>query len=225
MTPLAWPSVYAVSDRRRLAPDARTAAEAVRALEAWADALIAATVDIIQIRERDLPGGVLRRLAGDLTRRTAGTGTRVVVSDRADVVMAADAAGVHLPSNGLLPPAVRSLMPDRIIGRSVHGADPAIAASACDYVMYGTVFPSRSKAGGAATSGVGGLQAAVERFPCPVVAIGGITATRLEEVVATGARGIAAIGAFLPEGREPGALGPWRAVETFRQALRRGMLQ
>lgn len=214
------PAVHAVSSRRRLAPDARTTHAEVRALTAWIAELVEAQVDVVQIREPDLPAAALVDVARAAVVLAAGRPTRIVVNDRADVALAAGADGVHLPGRGLPVSTARRLRSDWILGRSVHGEDDPGAADGADYVFFGTVFRSRSKPDDAQEpAGVEGLAAAVLRYPCPVVAIGGLTPDGARACRQVGAAGIAAIGVFLPEGTEPEALGPSRAAAAFRAAL------
>jgi thiamine-phosphate pyrophosphorylase len=219
----AQPVVYLVTDRRRLAPDARTDAAAIATLERWLDEAIQADVDVVQIRERDLDARSLHALATRLVARTAGRATRVVVNERADVALVAGADGVHLRSGSLPAARLRAIAPEGwIIGRSTHGATACAGAAGVDYVLFGTVFPSASKPAGAATQGTEGLADAVRRCAVPLIAIGGMTPERAEACAAAGASGVAAIGVFLPEGRASGALGPARAVAALRSALSAG---
>jgi thiamine-phosphate pyrophosphorylase len=134
---------------------------------------------------------------------TRGTRTRVVVNDRLDVALACGADGVHLRADSIAVAAARRIVPEGfLIGRSVHGAAEVGASADADYLVAGTVFRSASKAVGHALLGVEGLRAVVRsaggcaRGPVPVLAIGGITDDRVEEVAGGGADGLAAIGLF-----------------------------
>jgi thiamine-phosphate diphosphorylase len=209
-----------VTDRRQFSPDARTAGEEIAELEACLETAIAAGIDIVQIRERGLDAGALLGLVRRVTARARDTATRILVNDRADVALAAGASGVHLRSDGPAVARVRALGPAGwIVGRSVHGATEARAHAGADVLVAGTVFASGSKAPGSPTLGIDGLSAVVDDVPIPVIAIGGITPDRAGACVAAGAAGVAAIAAFLPDGRTPGSLGVARAVEAFRAAM------
>jgi thiamine-phosphate pyrophosphorylase len=216
---LPRPSVYAVSSRKRLAPGARTVVAEVRALTRWIETAAVAGVDVVQIREPGLEARILCDLVRDAVRLVGGSPTLVLVNDRADVARAGGAAGVHLPSRGLPDAVARQIGPDWLIGRSIHD-DVAETGAEADYLIFGTVFPSRSKPGeGASPAGLLGLRHAVDRFEKPVLAIGGIALEHLASCFAQGAAGVAAIGLFLPAGSEPGAVGPAEAVQAIRAAF------
>jgi len=169
------------------------------ALQAQLDDAMGAGIDLIQIRERDLDAATLLAFAAEVVRRAPAT-ARIVVNDRADVAVASGAAGVHVRSDG--PPAarVRSLGPPGwLVGRSVHAANEAAAASDADYLIFGTVFPSTSKPAQTVVAGLEGLRAACAAASTPVLAIGGIARGRVADCRRAGASGVAAIGAFLGE--------------------------
>lgn len=218
---LARPCVCLVSSRRQLSPDARTTADEVADLERWLEEAAAAGVDLIQIREPDLPGAVLCRLASVLVARTASCTVEIVVNDRADVAVAAGAHGVHLRSDGPPVPRVRTLAPydGWMIGRSIHSESEVREHERADYLLFGTVFESTSKPLGSTVAGVELLRQATAATRTPVIAIGGITPERARECVRAGAAGVAAIAVFLPEGRAPGAIGVTRAVRELRAAM------
>jgi thiamine-phosphate pyrophosphorylase len=217
------PALCLVTDRHRLAPGARTAREALRALEAQLTAAIAAGVDLIQIRERDLEAGVLAGFVRRIVAQAQGHPTVIVVNDRADVAIVSGTGGVHLRSDGPPVERVRGLGPSGwIVGRSIHSPAEAVMHGRADYLLVGTVFPSESKPDGPPAIGLEGLRAAAAAGPAPILAIGGVDVANAAGCIAAGARGIAAIGAFLPEGRARGALGVERAVPAFRDALSAG---
>jgi thiamine-phosphate diphosphorylase len=159
-----------------------------------------AGVDCIQLRERDLEARDLADLATDLVRLTRGTSTRVVVNDRIDVAIAVGADGVHLRGDSVPPAAVRRITPEGfLIGRSVHDLKDAVASAGADYLIAGTVWPSRSKPDGHPLLGLDGYAAIVRETGLPVLAIGGVTFDRMAEVAAAGGAGVAAIGLFMDD--------------------------
>jgi thiamine-phosphate diphosphorylase len=202
-----------------MAADAPTARASVLALERWLDGAID-RVDLIQIREPDLDAGALADLVRGVSERAQGSRTTVVVNDRADVAVAADAGGVHLKAGG--PPAgrVRALGPaDWVVGRSVHSVEEVAREVEVSYVMFGTVFATASKGADVPLQGIDGLQRAVSQARVPVLAIGGMTPERAGQCVKAGAAGLAAIGAFLDSAQNPAGLGLQAATTAFREAM------
>ncbi len=216
MTALPRPCVYLVTDRRQLAPSARTVRDEVTALEAFLDDAVDAGVDAIQIRERDLDVRRLERLVRRVHARAHPAGTHVLVNDRADVAAAAGADGVHLREDGMPPSRVRARIEAWTIGRSVHAAGAGTAHEGADYLLFGTVFASASKPASWHVAGLDQLAAMAASTTLPVLAIGGVTPAHVRAVVAAGAAGVAAIGVFLPP---PLGLGPGSAVRALRDAL------
>jgi len=158
-----------------------------------------AGIHLVQIREPHLDGGPLARLVARCVEAVRGTSARVIVNERLDVALAAGAHGVHLPGHGVPAPRVRQMTPRGfLVGRSVHHATEAeqvVREGGVDYLLFGTVFPTPSKAG-IDPAGVAGLEAAVAAVPVPVLAIGGITLERAPQIAHAGAAGFAAIGLF-----------------------------
>jgi thiamine-phosphate pyrophosphorylase len=191
-------TICLVTDRRRLVPAGAHDAEARRCVLAQARFAVDAGVDMIQVRERDLESAALAALVADVLAIARGTPTRIVVNDRLDVALACGADGVHLRGDSIPVAAARRLArAGFLVGRSVHDLQEAAAAAGADYVIAGTVFPSRSKDSGRPLLGVEGLRAIVSAIGVPVLAIGGIRTDRLEDVAASGAAGVAAIDMFI----------------------------
>lgn len=188
-----------VTDRRRLAGPAASLDEARRCVLDQARYAVDAGVDLVQVRERDLEAADLSRLVTEILEVTRGTGTRVVVNDRLDVALACRAGGVHLRRDSVPVAAARQMAPAGfLIGRSVHRVDDVHGAAGADYLVAGTVFPSASKLGTDRWLGVDGLRSIAAAAQTPVLAIGGVTADRMEALAAAGAAGFAAIGLFMP---------------------------
>lgn len=172
------------------------------------DALVQRTIgaadagaDVIQVRERDLPDAPLVTLVRRIIESASGRDVRVIVNDRVDVAIAAGAGGVHLRGDSAPASRVRAIAPGGfLIGRSVHslaGIDAAIADGACDYLLFGTVFPSSGKPDGHPVAGLDALKAACRRSSLPVIAIGGVTRARVPALLDAGAAGFAAVGLFM----------------------------
>jgi len=186
-----------------------------RPLEAVVAAALDGGVNLVQLREKDLSARELYALARRLRELTAGRAL-FLVNDRLDVALAVEADGVHLAGHSLPPAAARAVAgPTRLIGCSVHDRAEAEAAAqgGADYLLVGTLYPSRSKPGRAAAGPalVAELCAAVA---VPLLGIGGITAHNAREVLAAGARGVAVISAIMA------AADPAAAAAQLREALR-----
>ena len=187
------PVLCFITDRRRLgSPWEPALVERVRTAAR-------SGVHLVQLRERDLDGGAMMRLAEQCVEAVRGTRTRVVVNDRVDVALAAGAHGVHLRGDSADAGRVRRIVPSGfLIGRSVHSLADAVAAAegaAVDYLIFGTVFKTASKPGRAA-AGLDQLGRVASATTIPVLAVGGITTARAAGVARAGAAGIAAIGLF-----------------------------
>jgi thiamine-phosphate pyrophosphorylase len=130
-----------------------------------------------------------------------GSRTRVLVNERLDVAIAAGANGVHLKADSIAPADVRRIVPQGfLIGRSVHSVEESLAvAETVDYLIAGTVWPSRSKGEGHAYLGVAGLAAITAAVRTPILAIGGVTIARMGEIASTRCAGAAAVEMFMDE--------------------------
>lgn len=159
-----------------------------------------AGVHLIQIRQPQLEGRALTHLIERSVRAAKGTAARILVNDRVDVALTAGAHGVHLRGDSMPAARVRDIAPRPfVIGRSVHAPGEGAAAAqdgTLDYLIFGTVFTTSSKPGVTA-SGIDGLAAASAGVVLPVLAVGGMTLSRLGAVARAGAAGFAAIGLFI----------------------------
>jgi len=178
--------------------------------------------DVIQVREKKAPALAVFEFACALLARLreAGSSARVLVNDRLDVAMAARADGVHLAAKSLPVAAAREVVQRAggglVLGCSVHSLEEAQAAEAAgaDYVTFGHIFPTASHPG-LPPKGVRELARVVEAVSIPVVAIGGIDAGNVTEVLATGASGVAVIGAVVE------AADPRAAAARLKEAMAR----
>lgn len=150
---------------------------------------------VLLLRAPDL---TVRHLEAEAAALRAGTAMPLLVSARVDVAMAAGAAGVNLPERDLPVAAARHLLPDGLIGRSVHSLASARLAEeeGADYVLLGSIFPTPSHAG-REPLGLRVLAEVAGALRIPVLAIGGIDAGRARECADAGAAGFAAIRYFL----------------------------
>jgi thiamine-phosphate pyrophosphorylase len=169
---------------------------------------VAAGIDWIQIREKDLSARELLEVARAAVKVADGSATKIIVNDRLDVALAAGAGGVHLGEASLTVATVAAWRrenawaedPPRefLIGASCHSVESARAAEndCADYVIFGPVFATPSKEKFGAPQGINLLADASKAVRIPVLAIGGITEENARECFAAGALGIAAIRMF-----------------------------
>jgi thiamine-phosphate diphosphorylase len=177
-------------------------------------AAVAGGVDMVQVREKDLPGGLLLELAQEI-RRATGDGPLLMVNERADVALAAGAAGVQLGEEGLPVSIAREILgPRQLVGRSVHSVEGAVEAASqgADLLVVGTMFATRSHPGAAAIGPVL-LNQISQRCNTPMIGIGGINTANLGEVLKAGACGVAVISSILA------ADDPEEAARELKQAM------
>ncbi|MCY4612620.1 MAG: thiamine phosphate synthase [Nitrospira sp.] len=123
-----------------------------------------------------------------------------IVNDRCDVALAVEADGVHLGQEDLPLDLARNIMGhQKIIGISTHRPEEVTHATrgGADYIGYGPLFPTTTKETLTTPVGLAGLRDIRSLTPLPVFAIGGITLDALEEIVQSGANGVAVASAVL----------------------------
>jgi len=170
---------------------------------------------MIQLRLKDADARTMVEVARALVA-SLPPGVPLIVNDRADVAIAAGAAGVHVGPEDIPPAALRRVVPRAfIIGASV-GSDAEVALAAdADYVGIGPIYATDSKHDAGASIGTTRLADLIALTKKPAVAIGGIDATNGAHAIAAGAAGVAVIRAIF------GASDPEQAARTLRAALGR----
>jgi thiamine-phosphate pyrophosphorylase len=124
---------------------------------------------------------------------------RLIVNDRVDIALACKADGVHLGQDDMPLPYAREILgKNRIIGISVVRPDEAEAAekAGADYIGAGPVFRTMSKEDIGPLLGIEGLRTIREKVKIPILAIGGISAANVADVISAGADGVAVISAI-----------------------------
>jgi len=169
-------------------------------LEAMESALYGG-VRLVQVREKGLCSRDLLALARRLRDITGRHKARLFINERADIAKIIKADGLHLPVNAFSVMEARRLMgAEAFIGVSTHSIGEARAAEAqgADYVTFGPVYETPSKARYGTPLGLGPLrELTTSRLTIPVYALGGITYQRVREVMDGGASGVALISAIL----------------------------
>ena len=180
-------------------------------LVARAVAAVHGGASMIQLRLKDADARTMLEVARALV---AAVRAPVIVNDRADVALAAGAAGVHVGTEDLPAAALRAVVPAGfIIGASVGSRDEVELARGADYVGIGPVFETGSKADAGPSIGIEGFVALRRLVRLPAVAIGGISDANASSVIAAGADGVAVIRAVFS------SADPERAARSLRTAI------
>lgn len=164
-----------------------------------ARAAVAGGATVVQLRDKSAGTDGLIAAGHEIKAALAGTGVPLIVNDDIDAALAIDAEGVHVGQDDLPAAEVRRrLRPDRIVGVSVESASAAraIDATIIDYVGVGPVFATPTKPDHKTPIGFEGLSRLVALSPVPTVAIGGLKASHVEDVLSAGAHGIAVVSAI-----------------------------
>lgn len=184
-----------------LVTDPRLVAE--RGLLATVDAAVKGGVTLVQLRDPDAHGRALVEQARALKALLAPLGIPLIVNDRVDVAVAADADGVHLGQDDMSPADARALLgPERILGLSVGnpaefaGSSSGIDIGAVDYLGVGPVKATGTKKDAGAAIGAAGVAAVRALTRRPIVGIGGIDGALAGEVIRAGADGVAVVSAI-----------------------------
>ena len=201
-----------VTDRRAL-PEVGSS-QPLAALTRKIEKVVAAGIDWVQIREKDLPAAELASLTRQCLKITAklsakrSNATRILVNDRLDVAIAERADGVHLGEKSLPVREAKRLVksalrnqnidPSFLVGISCHSIEAAAAAQrdGADYIFFGPVFSTPSKAAYGEPQGLARLADVCRSVSIPVVVIGGISAENANSCLQAGASGLAAIRLF-----------------------------
>jgi thiamine-phosphate pyrophosphorylase len=181
------------------------------------EAAAAGGVDAVYLRDLDCPPTRFAALVQEIRQRT-GESLAILVNGGPEVAFSIG-TGLHLRERAMAPAEARAVLgPRALIGKSVHSVEAAAAATGADYLLAGHVYRSASKPG-IPPLGLAMLAPIATAAPCPVLAIGGITAGRIPEVITAGAAGVAAIGA-IAEADDPTA-----AAAALRVALARAQCE
>ncbi len=196
------PSLYLITDRSQTL--GRPLLDVVKAA-------LEGGIRMIQLREKDLSGKELFNLAKELRELTNQFGAKLLVNDRIDVALAVGADGVHLGHQSISVQDARqvfktsSLIPHPssfLVGVSTHSMEEALHAQSdgADFITFGPVYFTPSKAAYGEPVEIDKLKKVVKAVNIPVFAIGGMKEGNLEEVLNTGAYGVAMISAIMAAG-------------------------
>jgi thiamine-phosphate pyrophosphorylase len=175
---------------------------------------VAGGVDLVQLREKDLPGGRLLELAVAL-KQAIGDSALLIVNERVDVATAVGANGVQLGEEALPVAVARDMLgPEALIGRSVHSLDGAARAAqeGADFLVVGTIYATRSHPG-EEPAGADLIRRIATACSVPLIGIGGINPSNMREVIQAGASGAAVITSILASSD------PRQAARELKQAM------
>jgi thiamine-phosphate pyrophosphorylase len=183
--------LYLITDRR---------ASCGRDLALVVEEALKGGVTAVQLREKDLSSRELYEFAQEMREITLRYGARLFINDRLDVVLAVDADGVHLGNQSMPVDRTRKLLGEKkLIGVSCHNRLEALAARdfGADFITYGPVFHTPSKAAYGPPLGIESLREVTAQLGIPVFALGGIARRNTRQVISAGAHGIALISAVI----------------------------
>lgn len=170
-----------------------------RPLEEIVSEAVAGGATIVQLREKDISTGEFIALARKLLTLLKPLGIPLIINDRVDVALAVDAHGVHIGQSDISYEDARRLLgPDKIIGLSVESFEDIEVANTLDvdYIGISPVYGTPTKSDTAEPFGLEGLKKAVAMSVHPTVAIGGMNAGTIAEVMAAGTDGVAVVSAI-----------------------------
>ncbi len=189
---------YLITDRDRCVP---------KSLQTVVREACSAGVRAVQLREKDLDLKELATYASRLLAITREHHARLIVNRGAGIESTEEAFlsaslgadGFHFPESAPFPHELRRRFPKLAVGVSTHSSERAVAAAAegADFVTFGPVFATPSKARFGSPQGIGELAAVCAACPIPVFAVGGVTPENAHSCVEAGAQGVAAIGAIM----------------------------
>ena len=188
---LQLPKLYAITDTQL---SNYTHAEIVQRL-------LAGGARLIQLRDKEASAKELLEAARECLQLTRAAGAKLIINDRVDVTLTAEADGVHLGQDDLSVEEAREILDEgRIIGLSTHSLEQFQAAlrTSADYLAVGPVYATATKEQPAPAVGLRLIAAAKAITDRPIVGIGGITVERAPGVIAAGADSVAVISALYP---------------------------
>ena len=173
-------------------------------------------VTAIHLREKQKSARELYQAIQLLSKRNIPL-SKIIINDRVDVALVTGVPGVQLAYHSLETAIVKKCFPQLTVGCSIHSLEEGQQSEQdrADYVIYGHIFPSKSKPG-LTPRGLDELKRITSLLDIPVIAIGGITPENTFQTVQAGASGIAVMSGVLE------ALDPLSAVKAYKQALENG---
>ena len=180
------------------------------------EAAIRGGVTLVQLREKEISSRAFYEEARALKQITDRYGVPLIINDRLDIMLAVDAAGLHIGQSDIPAEAARRIMgPDKLLGLSAGTVQQAVAAKAngADYIGVGAVFPTATKRD-AVWIGRETLRQIKAAAELPVVGIGGINAGNISQIYGSGIDGVAVVSALM------GGEDPRAAAEELKEMVK-----
>ncbi|MDX1637977.1 MAG: thiamine phosphate synthase [Balneolaceae bacterium] len=198
---------YLITDRKQCAP---------RPLPEVVEEACRSGIRAVQLREKDLPGRALFELAQQVRSITERWDCRLLINDRVDVALAAGADGVHCRETSIPPTDIKTIDSSLLVGASVHSLESARRSErqGADFLLFGPVWYTPSKAEYGAPQGVNALREVVTGVSLPVFAVGGITPAIANRCFEAGAYGVAGISSIMEASDTHEKVREWQQVIT-----------
>lgn len=167
-----------------------------RPLLELAEALAAAGVELLQLRDKRRSPRAVYAEARALVERFASSRMRIIINDRPDIATMVGAGGVHVGQEDLPVEAARAMVGESLwVGVSTHNVEQLREAdlTSSDYVAVGPIFPTGTKDNPDPVVGVEFVRTARRMTRKPLVAIGGITVQSAADVFGAGADSVAVV--------------------------------
>ncbi len=153
----------------------------------------------IQLREKNKNDRKLISIIKDIKSIVKDSATKLIIDDRPDLARICQTDGVHLGQSDIPIDLAKKVYPTGIYGLSTHSFEQAVTAlkKSPDYIGYGPIFPTPTKKIPDPVVGVNSIRKIVEYSKIPVVAIGGIHESNIDEVLSAGAKNVCLVRYFM----------------------------
>lgn len=205
------PRLYVIAD-----PSACSVPDNLAHFLAVLEESLAGGARLVQFRAKHLSPAKQWEFGKEVSAMCSAYAAHLIVNDRADLALALDADGVHLPANGIPVGAARRLMEWRKVGVSCHSVADVITAEeeGANFVTLSPIFPSNSKPGYGPALDLHNLKTAANLVKIPIFALGGVSPDKTVSCRNVGAHGVAIMSGIL-QAEDPAA-----AVQAYHVALR-----
>jgi thiamine-phosphate pyrophosphorylase len=175
--------------------------------------IINAKIKIIQYRDKIISKNEYKKTAQLLRTYASRHNILLILNDYPDIAVEIDADGVHLGQDDMNIPEARKILPNKIIGKSTHNLDEALAAQneGADYINIGPIFSTKTKPG-MSPVGIQTIKHIAPNISIPFTVMGGINSKNIAQVFAAGAAKIGVISAIFAETNIQDAVSQLRSI-------------